>query len=59
MQEDIDLVAINSPYYRENTCHWDPMSCETVLRLQISLKEVFLNSLLLRVMKKYDKIAAV
>ena len=50
-----ELVAVNSHYYQENSCHRQSIRQETVLRFQTSLRETFTNSISLRVMRKHEK----
>ena len=43
----------------QDTCHWQSMFYETLLRFNISLREKFSKSVSFRVMKKYDKSALI
>ena len=47
----------NSHNAEKITCHCKSMYCETPLRLNISLRKIFLKSGSLRVMKKFDESA--
>ena len=45
----------NSHNLEQDICHWQSMCCETSLRFNISLREIFSKSGPSRVMKKYDE----
>ena len=45
----------NSHNPEQDICHWQSMFYETPLRFNISLREIFLKSGSLIVMKKYDE----
>ena len=47
----------NSHNPEHDNCHWQSMCCETPLRFNISLREIFSKSGSPRVMKKYDESA--
>ena len=51
-----ELNAVNSYYYEENTFHQQPKFKKRVLRVEISLTEIFSKSYLLREIRRYDKI---
>ena len=40
-----EMVALNCPYYDGNTCHGKSMRQEMVLRLCISVREIFSNAI--------------
>ena len=40
-----EMAAVNCLYYEENTCHSQSMPYETVLRLCISVREIFSNAI--------------
>ena len=40
-----EMAAVNCLYYEGNTCHRTSMRYETVLRLCISVREIFSNAL--------------
>ena len=40
-----EMAAVNCLYYEGNTCHGQSMPEETVLRLCISVREIFSNSI--------------
>ena len=50
-----ELVASNSHYYEENTCHQKSRFKQRILRVKISLKVTFSRSFLLTEIKKYNK----
>ena len=54
-----DLVSVKSHYYEENTYHRQSMCSQAVPRFQISLTEIFSNSILLRVIEKHDETSLV
>ena len=53
-----EFVAVSSPYYTENTCHWLLMFQQTVSRIQVLTRDSFSNSIPFRVMGKHDRSAA-
>ena len=40
-----EMAALNCLYYERNTCHGKSMREETVLRLCISVREIFSNAI--------------
>ena len=50
-----ELVALNSVYSEENTCHPHSMCCKTVLRFCMSLTQTFCKSIAFTVINKYGK----
>ena len=61
---DLKIIAFdsepaNSHNPEQDTCHWQSMFYETLLRFNISLREKFSKSGSFRVMKKYDKSALI
>ena len=40
-----EMAAVNCLYYQGNTCHGQSMPYETVLRLCISVREIFSNAI--------------
>ena len=40
-----EMAAVNCLYYEGNTCHGKSMRQETVLRLCISVREIFSNAI--------------
>ena len=40
-----EMAAVNCLYYKENICHGQLMPQEIVLRLFISVREIFLNAI--------------
>ena len=52
------MVAVNSHYYEDNTCHWQTMCQQTVLIVKMLLREKFFSSISLRMMINFDKSAA-
>ena len=50
-----ELGTTNSRNPEKDTCHWKTICYETLLRINISLREIFSKSSSLRVMKKYDE----
>ena len=38
-----ELVALNSLYIEDNTCHCQPMAQETILRIRTALRGTFSN----------------
>ena len=46
---------INSHNPEQNTCQCQSMHCQTLLRFNISLREIFCKSASLRVIKKCDE----
>ena len=52
------MVAASSDYLEENTCDLVSMCKQSAMGFHISLRETFMESVLLRVMKKSDKSAA-
>ena len=40
-----EMAAVNCLYYKGNTCHRQPMRQETVLRLCITVREIFSNGI--------------
>ena len=40
-----EMAAVNCLYYEGNTCHGQSMPSETVLRLCISVREIFSNAI--------------
>ena len=51
----LESGTTNSHNPEQDTCHWQSMSCETPLRFNILLKEIFSKSRSLRAMKKNDE----
>ena len=49
------LATTNSHNNEQDTCHWQSMFYETPRRFNISLRELFLKSRFLRVIKKYHE----
>ena len=49
------IGTTNSQNPKEDTCHWQSMCYETHLIFNILLREIFLKSGILRVMKKYNE----
>ena len=49
------IGTTNSQNPKEDTCHWQSMCYETHLTFNILLREIFLKSGILRVMKKYNE----
>ena len=49
-----ELRTTNSHNREQDTCHWQSLSHETLLRFKISLRDIFFKSSSLRVMEKYD-----
>ena len=49
----------NSQHLDHDTCHWQSMCYETLLRFNTSLREKFSKSGSLRVMRKYYEIALI
>ena len=45
----------SSHHPEQDTCPWQSMSYETLLRFKISFREIFCKSGFLRVMKKYEE----
>ena len=54
-----EYVVLNCCYQEENTCHWQSMCSQTVLRFILSLKETVCNSITFTMIDKYGKGAAV
>ena len=48
-------LAINCLCYPENTCHWQSICEQTVLRFCISLREIFSNRIFFTLINKYGK----
>ena len=40
-----EMAAVNCLYYKGNTCHNKSMGSETVLRLCMSVREIFSNAI--------------
>ena len=40
-----EMAAVNCLYYEGNTCHGQPMPEETVLRVCISVRQIFSNAI--------------
>ena len=40
-----EMAALNCLYYQGNACHNNSMRSETVLRLSISVREIFSNAI--------------
>ena len=40
-----EIAAVNCLYYEENACHNKSMRSETVLRLSMSVREIFSNAI--------------
>ena len=51
----VESGTTNSLNLEKNTCDWQSMCYETPLRVNISLREIFLKSGSLRVMRKSDE----
>ena len=47
-----EMAAVNCLYYEGNTCHGKSMPEETVLRLCISVREIFSNAIPFTVINK-------
>ena len=47
-----EIVAVNSAYCCRNTCHWQLIREQTVLRFHIRLKVTFCNSIILELIRK-------
>ena len=54
-----EIIAGNSAYCCQNTCHRQLMREQTVLRFHIKLKVTFSNSIYLELMRKEGNIGAV
>ena len=52
-----ELGTTNSLNLEKDTCHWQSMCYEKLLRFKISLREIFFKSGSIRVMKKHDESA--
>ena len=50
-----ELGTTNSHNLAQYICHWQSMYYETPLRFNISLREIFSNSVSPRMVKKYDE----
>ena len=53
-----EFITLNWLYQEENTCHRHSVCQETVLRFYISLTEAFCNTIVVTVIKKFGKQAA-
>ena len=53
------MASLNCFYYEENTCHGQSMHSQTVLRLCISVKAIFPNTIAFTVIYDYAKGGAV
>ena len=54
-----EVVAANSAYCNGYTCHRQSVCLQTVLRIQIKIRQVFYNSIYVEFMEKYDNIGVV
>ena len=51
-----DLRSTNSRILEHDTCHWQPICYQAILRFKISLREVYSKADSLRVMKSIIKV---
>ena len=50
-----ELAVLNRLYQEENICHWQSMCRETILRICLSQRQIFANSVAFAVINKYGK----
>ena len=53
------MAAVNCFYYEGNACHNKSMPSETVLRLWLSVREIFSDPIVFRDINKYAKRAVI